>query len=152
MVRGARRGGINKSHYLSSLMMQPPRPPPPLLSAQHHPLSQPISTRYPISDGRRLWIIESQGQCASLPITQWKMTLSWTYVCVCMCVCVSVCVCVGWRGWHGPAGVTPHWWTAMLPQRMHTLLPKMATHCDGWFVCLLCLSEGCVGAANYPSA
>lgn len=64
-------------------MMQPP----PLCEQQ--PLSQPISTRYPIWDGRRLWIIESQGQRASTPITQWKMTLSW------MCVCVQMSVVGG---------------------------------------------------------
>lgn len=86
MVRGPRRCGINKSHYLSSLMMQPPHLPPPSLCT-HHPLSQPISTRYPILDGRRLWIIESQGQCALPPITQWKMTPSQ--------VCVFARRCVG---------------------------------------------------------
>lgn len=108
---GPRRGGINKSHYLSSLMMQPPPhphprlPTPPLLLLfslhTHHPLSQPISTRYPILDGRRLWIIESQGQCALPPITQWKMTPSWLKVCVFARRCVGMrwVECLTRSGW-----------------------------------------------------
>lgn len=53
MVRGARRGGINKSHYLSSLMMQPP---PPLLSAHTTPCLSPFlpAIRYRMGGGYEL--------------------------------------------------------------------------------------------------
>lgn len=56
--------------------------------------------------GRRLWIIESQGQCASPPITQWKMTLSWmrifflpALVCACECWCERLVEELTETGW-----------------------------------------------------